>query len=364
MLKNRISSFQRCLARHIIRTRSATGFSFQAMSFNRRCNKKMRRTIIFIFISIILLLINCLFNIEHRSIVNQIQPIKALDRSLLFHINGSIKHLGQARPIYIINLPSRSDRRTQAIALIQTIDLEAFIVPAYSVYSPEIRLRNQNRHELFLKLTELACWASHMRVWITIANYTSSSSNDNIWSLVFEDDIDLEIETPCIMQTFPSSIWNEADLIYLGHCANPPGKLIYQSSEHIYRIHQALHPSCTHAYAIRSSIAEKFVSLLSEPSQPVDISIIELVNKHRLIVYSIHPPLAIQKPVTKTNPSDVNLINRQSFIYRIQFSIYTFIQWWNGVEFYEKLNKSTLKKANLTKAKQWRKIYEKGIWKN
>jgi GR25 family glycosyltransferase involved in LPS biosynthesis len=324
----------------------------------------MRRSIIFIFILIVLFLINCSFHIkQHQLICNQIQPIKALDRSLLFHINGSIKYLGQAHPIYIINLPSRSDRRTESIALIQTIDLEAFIVPAYSVHSPEIYLRNQNHNEFFFKSTELACWASHMRIWITITNYTSSL-NDHTWSLIFEDDIDLEIETPHIMQSFPSSIWNDADLIYLGHCANPPGKLIYQSSKHIYRIHQALHPSCTHAYAIRSSIAEKFVSLLSKPSQPIDDSIIKLMNKHQLIVYSIHPPLAIQKPVSKTNPSDVNLINRQSFIYRIQFSIYTFIQWWNGVEFYEKLNKSALKKANLTKAKQWRKMYEKGIWKN
>ncbi len=89
-----------------------------------------------------------------------------------------------------------------------------------------------------------------------------------------------------------------------------------------------------------------------------------IINKHKLIVYSIHPPLAIQKAVTKTNPSDVNQINRQSFIYRIQLLIYTFLQWLNGVELYEKLNKSTLKRANLTKAKQWRKMYEKGLWKN
>ncbi len=202
-----------------------------------------------------------------------------------------------------------------------------------------------------------------MRIWITIVNYTSSH-HDNKWSLVFEDDIDLEIDTPNIMQTFPRTIWNDADLIYLGHCANPPGKLIYQSSQHMYRIHQALNPSCTHAYAIRTHIAKKLVYLLSKPSRPIDDSIVKLVHKHQLIVYSIHPPLAIQKEVTKKNPSDVNQINRQSFIYRIQLSIYTFLQWWNGVEFYEKLNKSAFKKANLTKAKQWRKMYEKEIWKN
>jgi GR25 family glycosyltransferase involved in LPS biosynthesis len=324
----------------------------------------MRRSIIFLFISIIILLINYYsFNSKNYSIINPIEFIQPFNQSLLIHINGTRKYLGKASPIYILNLPSRYDRRTESIALIQTFDLEAFIVPAYSIHSPEILLHNQNQNRIFFKLTELACWASHMRLWITIANSTSSY-NDNTWSLVFEDDIDLEIDTPNIMKTFPHSIWNDADLIYLGYCANPPGKLIYQSSKHIYRIHQAIHPSCTHAYAIRSDIAKKFVYLLSKPSQPIDDSIIKLINKYHLIVYSIHPPLAIQKAVTKQNPSDVNQIDRQSFIYRIQLSIYTFLQWWNGVEFYENLNKSALKIANLTKAKQWRKMYEKNIWKN
>jgi GR25 family glycosyltransferase involved in LPS biosynthesis len=323
----------------------------------------MRKSIIVLFFSIIFLSINYSLNRKNYFVINQIQSIQPFNRSLLFHINGSIKYLGKAYPIYIINLPSRSDRRTESIALIQTIDLEAFIVPAYSVNSPEILIHNQNRNKFFFKLTELACWASHMRIWITIVNYTSSDNN-NTWSLVFEDDIDLEIDIPYIMRSFPYSIWNDADLIYLGHCANPPGKLIYQSSKHIYRIHQALHPSCTHAYAIRSHTAKKLVYLLSKPSQPIDDSIIKLINKHKLIVYSIHPPLAIQKAVTKINPSDVNQINRQSFIYRIQLLIYTFLQWLNGVELYEKLNKSALKRANLTKAKQWRKMYEKGLWKN
>lgn len=285
--------------------------------------------------------------------------IKPLDHSLLFHINGTQKFLGKASPIYILNLPSRSDRRTESIALIQTFDFEAFIVPAYSIHSPEVLFHNQNLNKFFLKTTELACWASHMRIWMTIVNSTSSH-----WSIVFEDDIDLEIDTPNIIQTFPHSIWNDADLIYLGHCANPPGKLIYQSSKHKHRIHQAIHPSCTHAYAIKKSIANKFIHLLSKPIRPIDNSIINLINKYQLTVYSIHPPLAIQKAVTKKNPSDINQINRQSFLYYIQLTIYTFLQWWNGVEFYEKLNESALKKANLTKAKQWRNIYEKGIWKN
>ncbi|CAF2406426.1 unnamed protein product [Rotaria sp. Silwood2] len=333
------------------------------MVFNRRCSKKMHKSVIFILFSILFLLTNVLFNIKSHSSLNQIQFIKPFDQSLLIPINGSIKYLGKACPIYIINLPSRSDRRTESVALMQALDLQAFIVPAYSIHSPEIHILNQNRNKLFLKLSELACWASHMRIWISIVNKTYSQYN-NTWSIIFEDDIDLEIDTPYIMQSLPYSIWNDADLIYLGHCANPPGKLIYQSSKYIYRLYEALHPSCTHAYAIRSNTAEKLIDLLSKPSRPIDDSIIKLVNNQQLIAYSIHPPLAIQKLVSKKNPSDVNQINRQSLIYRIQLTIYTFLQWWNGVQPCKKLNKSTLKRANLTKAIDWRNMYEKDIWKN
>ncbi|CAF1332397.1 unnamed protein product [Adineta steineri] len=152
-----------------------------------------------------------------------------------------MKSLGKATSIYIINLPSRPDRRTESIALMQTLNLEAFIVPAYSVQSVEIVSQNRYRNKLLLKLTELACWASHMRVWMTIANNTLL--HNNTWSFIFEDDIDLEIDTPRILKSFSHSIWNEADLIYLGHCGDIPGTLIDQSWKHIHRVHQALRPS-------------------------------------------------------------------------------------------------------------------------
>ncbi|CAF4094136.1 unnamed protein product [Adineta steineri] len=323
------------------------------------------KTICLIFFTFVFLLINYSYDFKKYYLLHPFPPIQSippLDQSLLFHINGSIKSIGKASPIYIINLPSRPDRRTESIALMQTLNLEAFIVPAYSIHSTEILSRNKYRNKLLLKLTELACWASHMRVWLTIANNTPCQNN--AWSIIVEDDIDLEIDTPQIMQSFSQAMWNEADLIYLGHCANTPGKLIDQSSKHNYRVHQALHPSCTHAYAIRSDAARKLIYLLSKPSRAIDDSIVKLVDNHQLVAYSIHPPLAMQQPVSKNNPSDVNQIDRQSFIYRIQFSIYKFTQWLYSVPSYEKLNKSALQKANLTKAISWRKMYEKGIWKN
>lgn len=328
-----------------------------------RCRPRIYRSIAILICLSFLFLTNYLRQIRNTLVSNPIQFVKSLNRSLLLHINGSIKHLGEAYPIYIINLPARTDRRTETIALMQTIDLEAFLFPAYSIHAPEIALYNQNRNHLFFTSTELACWASHMRVWLTIADDISSVNNDDHWSMIFEDDIDLEMETIRIVESFPSSIWITADLIYLGHCANPPGKLIYQSSTHIYRVHQAVHPSCTHAYAVRSRTARILISSLSNPSQPIDNAIVQLVKEQHLIVYSIHPPLAIQKPVSLRNPSDVNLADRQSWIYRVKLFIYMYIQWWNGVEPVDGLHQSAAQQSNLTRAEQWRSMYETGIWK-
>ena len=330
------------------------------MAFSmRRLHRKSNKPVILILFAFLFFTINHLSNPKPHFISSFVQPIEPFDHSSILHITGNQTNLGKISSIYIINLPVRDDRRTESIAIMQALNLDAFIVPAYSVLSKEILSRKQ--YNLFFKITELACWASHMRIWITIANTTSCQNNT--WSMVFEDDIDLEMMTPQIIQSIPNSIWNQADLIYLGHCANPAGKLIYQSSKYSYRIHQARHPSCTHAYAIRSDTARKLVYLLPNPSKPIDDSLVKLVSSNQLIAYSVHPPLVIQKPVSKDNPSDVNQIDRESWIYYIQFSIYTFVQWLNGVEPHSKLRNSTLKLANFTKAKFWRKKYENGIWK-
>ena len=314
-------------------------------------------------LSLVFLLINYFFLLHrHDSLSDGIQALQPFKSSECLHINGTHTHLGQASPIYIINLPSRHDRRTESIGLIQRLNLEAFLVPAYSIHSAEVRRRHRTHTQWFFKLTELACWTSHMRLWVTIAD-TSLSPNESTWSLVFEDDVDLELDIVNVMQSFPASIWSSADLIYLGHCANPPGHLIYQSSEYVYRVHQALHPSCTHAYAIRSSSAEKLVALLDQPRQPIDDSIITLVQQSKLIAYSIHPPLAIQKPISNRNPSDVNQTDRQSWMYRLRLSLYTLLQWYNGVELGETLYQSTLERVNLSQADQWRRMHEHALWK-
>ena len=334
------------------------------MVFSRRLHRKLRLAII---IGLVLLLLSLtIYYLIHRRSDPSSQHVQAeatqlwrpLAQSQLLRIDGTQKSLGQASPIYIINLPSRLDRRIDSIAVAQKLDLQAVLVPAYSIDSPEIsQLNHSYIHHFFFKSTELACWASHMRLWKTIAKNPYSQ-----WTLIFEDDVDLELDIVNIMQSFPKTIWEEPDLIYLGHCANPPGPLIYQSIHSNHRVHRAGHPSCTHAYAIRSASMEKLIDLLSNPQRPIDDSIVNLVENEQLLAYSIHPPVAVQRAVSTSNPSDVNRSDRHSWKYRVQYSIYTFLQWWNGVEFYEGLNQSTLQRSDRTKANYWRQRNERGIW--
>jgi GR25 family glycosyltransferase involved in LPS biosynthesis len=285
------------------------------------------------------------------------QPIKPPLKSTLLHINGTIKHLGAAKQIYIINLPHRIDRRIGSIALFQTLNLDAFIVPAYNLHSPEVVSRTHLTHRGRIRLIEVACWASHIQLWLEIA----ASQNDT-WIFIFEDDIDLEMSTFDILESFPSDLWEVPDMIYLGYCGDPLGQIIYEGIQG-YRVHRAINPSCTHAYAIRSRSASKLLYLLSSPRKAIDDIIVDLVYEEKILVFSIHPPLALQQSITSSNPSDINPV-QHTFIYKIKGWTNFIAEIYRGVKDIDKLKNSTLARADFNKADEWRKKHENGIWRN
>ncbi|CAF4287564.1 unnamed protein product, partial [Rotaria sordida] len=218
----------------------------------------------------------------------------------------------------------------------QTLHFDAFIVPAYTIHSSKVVSRKHLLNNGRITLVELASWASHMQVWSEIA---FSKSNDS-WYLVFEDDIDLETLTSEILQSFPNELWHKPDLVFLGYCGNIPGSKIYEGT-YGYRIHQALNPSCIHAYAIRSKTAGKLLNLLSSPKRAADDEIVLLSNSQKLLIFSIHPPLALQRLSTPSNPSD---LHPEKVYQPSQFKakIDSMIQWWRGVELTDKLKDSAL----------------------
>ena len=290
------------------------------------------------------------FSLHRSRKITDPAPFSRLSPPSLLHLNQTIKHIAAIQQTYLINLPRRQDRRTTSIALLQTLHLDAHIVPALDIHAPQVLSRIHLVHTGKITLLELACWASHMQIWTEIAA-TASPQNDT-WSLIFEDDIDLEMMTVNILQSFPDDLWSQPDMIYLGHCGNPPGTLLYRGLLD-YRVHRALNPSCTHAYALRSSAAARLVRLLSTPLRAVDDDIAVLGKEGKLLIFSIHPPLARQQSITFSRPSDVNLLDN-TWPITAKKQINALVEWWQGVEFVAALKNSALARANLSEAGKWR----------
>ena len=284
------------------------------------------------------------------------KPLERPSKSLMIHLNGTIKNLGGISQIYVINLPYREDRRTGIIALFQKLHYDVLIVPGFNIHSPQTVSRAHLTRTSAFRLVELACWLSHIQIWFEI----DALKNDS-WSLIFEDDIDLELSTFDILQSFPSDLWNIPDMIYLGYCGNNPGPIIHEGIQG-YRVHQAMHPSCTHAYAIRHRSVGKILPLLSPPQDAIDDAIVELVKNKKLLVYSIHPPLAIQQTITSARPADINPVE-DALWYKVRKGSNRIFEWWRGVEFTDRLKNSSLAQADLKQANEWRINHENDIWR-
>ncbi|CAF1166555.1 unnamed protein product [Rotaria sp. Silwood1] len=175
-----------------------------------------------------------------------------------------------------------------------------------------------------------------MQVWLEIA----TSASNNSWSIIFEDDIDLEMATSEVMESFPRDLWNKPDMIYLGHCSNPAGPIMYEGI-YGYRVHKALNPLCTHAYAIRSNAARKLIRLLATPQRGIDRDIVNQINAGEILAFSIHPPLVVQRPISSLNPSDVQVQNKNSLSFRIEKWLFSLSKWWRGVKDLNTLRNST-----------------------
>lgn len=270
---------------------------------------------------------------------NRLKSLPRLNHSTLIHIEEARKQIGSIGKIYLINLPKRHDRRHNSIALLKTLHLDSFIVPALDIHSADVLSRSDLTKNGIITPVELACWASHMQIWTDIAQ----SSDNQSWTLILEDDVDLEMKTIEILESFSDQLWKMPDMIYLGYCGNPPGSLIMHGLNG-YRIHQAINPSCTHAYAIHRHAANKLIKFISSPLRAVDDEIVDLNDRDRLSVFSIHPPLAMQLKVTKSQQSDVNP-SKGTWLHFVKRLFDSSIEWIRGVEFIDSLKDSAMNHA-------------------
>jgi GR25 family glycosyltransferase involved in LPS biosynthesis len=284
-----------------------------------------------------------------------------LTSSSLLHVNTSVDNTTGIDNVYVINLPRRVDRRITSIALVQTLQLNAIFVRAFDSHSIEVQSRLHWTELTRMTVPEIACWASHMQIWFDLSGCDQSSSPRDKWTLILEDDVDLEMSTSEILRSFPTNLWSNFDMIYLGHCGNAPGQFLYHGRNG-YQVHQATNPSCTHAYVIRTSTARQLVKLLASPNAAVDDEIVRLAKQGKLNIASIHPPVAIQRLFNTTQPSDVNPV-LTTCRYKLRRTINRVIEWLRGVQQVHDLVNSTLVQADLDRANRWRLVHETSVWK-
>ncbi|KAJ3019782.1 hypothetical protein HKX48_001755 [Thoreauomyces humboldtii] len=246
--------------------------------------------------------------LPHRSSRDTIAPFS--DDELL-HIPGE-KTLGFDR-IYVINLPRRTDRRDLMAARLHKLELDAYITPASTYESPAVldRLDLLHRKALWgwfpfgshLSRGEVALTVSQLRI------FKDMVERNIPWALLLEDDVTMEKRVDSIYKPFSRMVPQDADLLYLGWCDNPPGTEVASfgpmDTDRLprdYSMAVATHPSCTHAFAVTLKAARIMLAKFDEPHAACDDSIVELVNLGTLKAYSMHPPLITQDEET---PSDL-----------------------------------------------------------
>ncbi|PPR08049.1 hypothetical protein CVT24_010848 [Panaeolus cyanescens] len=169
---------------------------------------------------------------------------------------------------------------------------------------------------LLLSPARIACWHSHLSVIHKHAN--SIPADDGRVAIIFEDDIDMELDIQKQLVSLWSSLPNDWDVVFLGYCwsnetYNPPlgahGQFPLPSYQNArtqkYRLHNSKSPKCTHAYALSRLGARRLLLHLRHPpfaySRAIDQAISWLVESGRLKSFSIVPSLVIQRKVTESD---------------------------------------------------------------
>ncbi|KNC98460.1 uncharacterized protein SPPG_06160 [Spizellomyces punctatus DAOM BR117] len=233
------------------------------------------------------------------------------------HIPGT-STLGFSR-IYVLNLVTRTDRRAYMETLVRSLNLDVHIVPALTPASSELLPYRHLLHERgwlnvggYLREPELACWGSHMKIWSDVVASNLSSA------LVMEDDVDIEWEIEEIWAQLQKGLESTTgldgwDIVYLGHCFNKAGPVLYRSmyttrngGQVVHSIREARESFCTHAYAVSHRGAMKLLRLLRDTDRSVDWALNRRRRKAHLRLLSVHTPLIIQLRKSADNPSDVH----------------------------------------------------------
>ncbi|CAG8569720.1 16111_t:CDS:1 [Cetraspora pellucida] len=164
------------------------------------------------------------------------------------------------------------------------LDLDIF--KAVNKYD-HVALRRLNKSNLGSGVK--ACYLSHY----TIFNLIIENNYEN--ALIFEDDVDMELNITDIMTEVHRNLPHNWDMLYLGHC-NEWGSNYLKTNLTVHALHTTGHPQCTHSYAVSAKGARKLVEKLNidNPKDHIDVDMPALIMNKEIISYSIHPQIVVQ----------------------------------------------------------------------
>jgi len=189
-------------------------------------------------------------------------------------------HLGFDH-IYVLNLKQRVDRRDhmKKMAFFQHLQIEFF-------FAPESNTINTSSFPTHMTLGEISCYQGHLNIYKSVVDRNFSTA------LIFEDDIDLELNIRKRLGNIFRILPHDWEILYLGHCTwEGWGKNQVERMNPLFRSNS---PDCTHGYAVTNAGARKLISLLNTPTKPVDLQINSFIRNGRINSYSVDPPIITQ----------------------------------------------------------------------
>jgi GR25 family glycosyltransferase involved in LPS biosynthesis len=135
--------------------------------------------------------------------------------------------------------------------------------------------------------------------------YESISHHRYDSALIIDDGVDLELDIQFVMTDVHRILPIDWEILYLGHCSDLEGKSDnYLSVSSSYKLFKSKKPYCAHAYAVSYVGALKILQELSRSSeQPIDINLVQLIEKGALTSYTLMPPVVSQWSVSDNDKS-------------------------------------------------------------
>jgi GR25 family glycosyltransferase involved in LPS biosynthesis len=202
--------------------------------------------------------------------------------AILYMENMILNELNFSK-IYCVNLPSRPDRRQNAINQFNKIGLKG-----YQFFNAiDGRELNLKAGSAFLNPAMVGCYLSHYLI------IREAIENNYESILVFEDDINFIVGAATFLDYAIPTVPADWEFIYLGYTVYP--KEIKNTK--ILSDYWAIPGHCwgTHAYAVRGNGIAKLWQGLKHITNQIDIQLsYEILKNQQLQYYAIYPTCAQQ----------------------------------------------------------------------